>query len=195
MRTFITSLTSVLSLLSLLGLQACSTAPTTPSQVNEQRAAIEQMANQTLAQVYQQYPNARARIRNATGYAVFSDQGGKFLYGGVAQGAGVAVNNLTGQETFMKMVELQPGFGFGISKFRVVLVFATPQAFNHFVTSGWEFGASASAAAKTASMGSSYLNSGVVVSPGVTMYQLTEAGVIVGVSITGAKYYRDEALN
>ena len=192
MRAFITFITAVLVLLSL---QACSTAPTTPSQVNEQRAAIEQMANQTLAQVYQNYPNAQSRIQNAAGYAVFSDQGGKFLYGGVAHGIGVAVNNLTGQETFMKMVELQPGFGFGISNFRIVLVFATPQAFNNFVTSGWEFGASASAAAKTASMGSSYLNSGVLVSAGVRMYQLTETGAIVGVSITGAKYYQDEALN
>ena len=192
MRAFVTSITAVLV---LLGLQACSTAPTTPSQVNEQRAAIEQMANQTLAQVYQNYPNTQSRIQNAAGYAVFNGQGGKFLYGGFAHGAGIAVNNLTGQKTFMKMVELQPGFGFGISNFRIVFVFATPQAFDNFVYSGWEFGASASAAAKTASAGSSYLDSGVSVSPGVRMYQLTETGAIVGVSITGAKYYPDEALN
>jgi hypothetical protein len=133
------------------------------------------------------------KIQNAAGYAVFSDQGGKFLYGGVAHGTGVAVNNLTEQETFMKMVEFQPGFGFGFSNFRIVLVFATP--FNNFVTSGWEFGASASTAAKTASIGSSYLDSGMSVLPGVRMYQLTEAGAIVGVSISGAKYYRDEVLN
>ena len=32
-------------------------------------------------------------------------------------------------------------------------------------------------------------------SEGVKMYQLSETGVIVGVSITGAKYYKDKDLN
>jgi hypothetical protein len=36
---------------------------------------------------------------------------------------------------------------------------------------------------------------GASVSPGVTMYQLTEKGIIVGISITGAKYYKDDNLN
>ena len=35
----------------------------------------------------------------------------------------------------------------------------------------------------------------VVVAPGVTMYQFTQDGAIAGVSITGAKYYKDDALN
>lgn len=36
---------------------------------------------------------------------------------------------------------------------------------------------------------------GVSVSPGVTMYQISGTGAIVGVSVTGAKYYKDDALN
>jgi hypothetical protein len=32
-------------------------------------------------------------------------------------------------------------------------------------------------------------------SEGVKMYQLNEVGLIVGVSITGAKYYKDKELN
>lgn len=39
------------------------------------------------------------------------------------------------------------------------------------------------------------LDSGVLVSPGVRMYQLTDAGAIAGVSITGTKCHPDEALN
>jgi len=35
----------------------------------------------------------------------------------------------------------------------------------------------------------------VSVSQGVTMYQITEEGVIVGVSLTGAKFYKDSELN
>jgi hypothetical protein len=36
---------------------------------------------------------------------------------------------------------------------------------------------------------------GVSVSPGVVMYQINDSGAIVGVSVTGAKYYQDDQLN
>ena len=36
---------------------------------------------------------------------------------------------------------------------------------------------------------------GAVVAPGVLMYQFSDQGAMVGVSITGAKYYRDPDLN
>ena len=64
----------------------------------------------------------------------------------------------------------------------------SPQAFDQFVYSGWEFGGNvmASAQTPTQSMGNQL---GVSVSPGVLMYQLSDQGAIVGVSITGAKYY------
>jgi lipid-binding SYLF domain-containing protein len=152
------------------------------------------MANQTLDQLYQQYPDAQSQVRNAAGYAVFSDTGLKFMFGGGAHGRGEAVNNATNQATYMKMIELQPGFGFGAEKFRIVFIFETPQAFEQFVTSGWEFGANAMAAAKSGTQGGGS-QMGATVSPGVTMYQLTEKGVIVGISITGAKYYKDDNLN
>jgi len=77
-----------------------------------------------------------------------------------------------------------------VQQFRLVFVFATPQAFDQFVYSGWEFGGNAMAAANTSTqqMGNQL---GVSVSPGVLMYQLSDQGAIVGLSITGAKYYPD----
>jgi lipid-binding SYLF domain-containing protein len=152
------------------------------------------MATETLTQLYQGYPDTEARIRMAAGYAVFSDVGMKLFYGGAAHGGGLAVNNATKQETFMKMIELQPGYGFGVENFRNVFVFDTADAFSQFVNSGWEFGANAMAAAQQGTQGGSAAG-GVVVSPGVTMYQLTQAGAIAGVSVTGAKYFKDNALN
>ena len=35
----------------------------------------------------------------------------------------------------------------------------------------------------------------LIVSDGVKMYQLNDTGAIVGVSITAAKYYKDDDLN
>jgi lipid-binding SYLF domain-containing protein len=92
------------------------------------------------------------------------------------------------------MVELQPGFGFGAQKFRIVFIFGTPEAFNHFVTSGREFGANAMAAAKTSTQGGG-AQMGATLAPGVLMYQLSDQGAIVGISLTGAKYYKNDQLN
>jgi lipid-binding SYLF domain-containing protein len=175
-----------------LALQACAAGPQlSPS---DHRAAIRQMASDTLTQLYQSYPDSQSRIRTAAGYAVFSDVGMKMFYGGAAHGGGLAVNNATKQDTFMKTIELQPGYGFGIENFRNVFIFDTADALNNFVNSGWEFGANAMAAAKSGTQGGGAAG-GVLVSPGVTMYQLTQEGAIAGVSITGAKYYKDDALN
>ena len=75
-----------------------------------------------------------------------------------------------------------------------MMIFDTPAAYNKFATSGWEFGVDAMAAAKTKTAGGA-LAGAVTLSEGVHMYQSTEEGLIVGVSITGAKYYKDKDLN
>ena len=177
-------------------LQGCETAPLSPGEKLAQQDDVRDMVNKTLEQFYAENLGTRDAVKFAAGYAVFSDTGYKFLIGGGASGKGMAVNNSTKQETFMKMIELQPGLGFGVAKFRVLFVFEWPEAYHDFVTSGWEAGANAIAAAKmtTKSKGSAYAGA-VSVSPGVFMYQLTEKGIIVGVSLTGAKFYKDSQLN
>ena len=111
------------------GLQACTTPPMSEYQVDEQRASVREMANETLEQLYQQSPGARRQIEQAAGYAVFSNFGLKVLFMGRATGEGIAVSHATQRETFMRMVKLQPGYGFGVQRFRLVFVFETPQAF------------------------------------------------------------------
>jgi lipid-binding SYLF domain-containing protein len=177
-----------------MGLTGCASAPMSNSQVENQRAEVLEMARQTRMQFLQMYPDLLSTIDNAAGSAVFSNFGFKFLFMGSANGEGVAHNNITKKDTFMKMVELQPGFGFGAQQFKVLFIFDTEQAFDKFVNYGWEFGSNLKATAKanTQGVGAQY---GVVASPGVTMYQLDNTGIIVGVSLTGAKYYKDGALN
>ena len=177
-----------------LGLAACASAPLTQSKKAEDQASVRDMANQTLALLYKANPAAEGAIANSAGYAVFSDSGFKLLLMGGERGAGIAVNNATKQETFMKMLELQPGLGVGAEKFRTVFIFDTFDTFSKFVTSGWEFGANAMAVAKTKTEGGA-LAGAVTVSEGVHMYQLDQAGAVVGVSLTGAKYYKDSKLN
>ena len=177
-----------------LALVACSTTPISKSDKEQQQDSVRDMANKTLAQLYTKHPAAKDAVTKAAGYAVFSDFGFKVWTLGGSRGKGVAVNNATKQETFMEMLEFQPGMGLGASKFRVVFIFEAAEEFNTFLNSGWEFGANAMAAAKTKTEGGA-LAGAVTVSKGVKMFQLNDEGAIVGVSLTAAKYYKDKELN
>jgi len=159
------------------------------------RDDLRTMTAQTLDQLYQKEPAAKDAVAGAAGYAVFSDFGIKVGLMGGAHGKGMAVNNTTKQGTFMDMVELQPGLGVGAEKYHIVFIFENPEAFNKFVTSGWELGANAMAAAKDDKGKGGGDAGAVTVSDGVKMYQLSDTGAIAGVSITGAKYYKDDDLN
>jgi len=88
------------------------------------------MTEQTLDQLYQKEPAAKGAVAGAAGYAVFSDFGLKIMVMGGAGGKGMAVNNATKQETFMKMAEFQPGLGLGAENYRLVLIFENSDAFN-----------------------------------------------------------------
>jgi lipid-binding SYLF domain-containing protein len=180
--------------LMFMNLTACSTAPISKSDKEQQQDSVRDMANKTLAQLYAKHPAAKDAVVKAAGYAVFSDFGFKVWTLGGARGKGMAVNNATKQDTYMEMLEFQPGMGFGASKFRAVFIFETAGAFNSFVNSGWEFGANAMADAKTKAEGGA-LAGAVTVSKGVKMFQLNDEGAIVGVSLTAAKYYKDKELN
>jgi len=167
----------------------------TQSEKNAARDSVRTMTEETLAQLYQKAPAAEDAVADAAGYAVFSDFGVKILIMGGAGGSGMAVDNATKQETFMKMAEFQPGLGLGAQKYRLVFIFENPDAFNTFITSGWELGANAMAAAKDDTGEGGGAAGAVTVSDGVKMYQLSDTGAIVGVSITAAKYYKDDDLN
>lgn len=160
----------------------------------EKQEDIQRVEQQTLQQLYEAQPSAKAAIEKAAGYAVFSDMGIKILFGGTGNGQGVVVNNQTKQKTYMKMVELQAGLGFGISKFRNVFVFKTKAAMDSFINTGWQFGGQATAGVKTADSGGA-MQGAVSVDNDMWLYQLTERGLNVSVTVTGAKYYKDGALN
>jgi lipid-binding SYLF domain-containing protein len=61
----------------------------------EKQEDIQKVEQQTLRQLYQAQPLAKAAIEKAAGYAVFSDMGIKILFGGTGNGQGVVVNNQT----------------------------------------------------------------------------------------------------
>ena len=159
----------------------------------EEQQAVRKMSQDTLQRLYKAEPKAKGAVQGAAGYAVFSNTGVKILMLGSGKGEGIAVNK-SKQETFMKVVELQAGLGFGVKKFSVIFVFDNDTAFNSFVNSGWEFGGQTTAAATTGDKGGA-MTGAASVSPGVWMYQLTDKGVALEITAKGTKYYKDDDLN
>jgi lipid-binding SYLF domain-containing protein len=160
----------------------------------QKQQEVRKMTSETLNRLYKVQPKAKQAIQNAAGYAVFSNFGMKIFFAGGGSGSGMAVDNKTMKETFMKMIEVQAGLGMGVKKFRVVFVFDTQKALNDFVNSGWEFGGQTTAAAKTGDQGAA-LAGAVSVAPGVWMYQLTDTGLAAEITGKGTKYYKDSDLN
>jgi len=164
------------------------------AKADKERQEIRTAAKDILARLYKAQPSAKAAIEKAAGHAVFSNFGMKIFVAGSGTGKGVAVDNKTKKETFMKMVELQAGLGFGVKKFSLIWVFETPQTLATFVNSGWELGGQTSVAAKAGDTGAA-VQGAIPVSPGVWVYQLTDTGVALELTAKGTKYYKDDDLN
>lgn len=160
----------------------------------QKRQEVRKMADQTLKRLYKAQPSAKAAIRSAKGYAVFSNFGMKIFIAGGGSGSGMAVNTANKKETFMRMAEIQAGLGIGVKKFSVVFVFESEQVLNNFINQGWEFGGQSTAAAKAGEKGGA-LAGATSVSPGVWMYQLTDTGLAAEITAKGTKYYKDSDLN
>ena len=72
-------------------------------------ADIDRMAQSTLETLYAQKPSAARAVREAAGYAVFSDISTKILLAGGGGGKGVAVDNRSGAKTYMLMATVSAG--------------------------------------------------------------------------------------
>ena len=161
--------------------------------LEQKRDAIERMHNETLFQLYRQRTSAESVISKAVGYAVFSNINAYFFVGGGA-GYGVAVDQSSGQRTYMKMAQVGAGLGIGIQDIRVVFVFHSARAYNSFINNGWEFGGQADAAAKAREIGGA-LTGEFSIDAETSMYTMTEAGLMAKVNLAGTKYWKDDYLN
>ena len=94
----------------------------------------------------------------------------------------------------MKMGSVGAGLGVGVKGYRVVFVFENDKALAQFLDSGWSGSAQADAAAKAGEKGGAY-SGAVEVEPGVWVYQITDNGLALQLTLQGTKYYKDDDLN
>jgi lipid-binding SYLF domain-containing protein len=169
----------------------CTAVGDTPE---EKRQSINAMRADALARFYEEDASLRTEVRDAAGYAVFSNVGVRVLLLAGGGGYGVAHDNGTGEDTYMRMGEGGLGLGLGVKDFRALFVFHDERTLAGFVDDGWTFGAESDAAAKTGDQGGA-AGAEAVANDGMDVYQLTDRGLILGASLRGTRYWRYASLN
>ncbi|WP_339864091.1 YSC84-related protein [Paremcibacter congregatus] len=161
---------------------------------DKKRAEILEMRQEVLTRLYSEKPEARDMVKSAEGYAVFNNGGVNLIFLSAGSGKGVAHDNKTGKNTFMRMATGGVGIGLGIKDYQAVMIFHKRSAFDNFVEHGWDFSGQADAAAKVGDEGGEANVADTAVG-GVTVYQMTKKGLALQATLQGTKYWKNGKLN
>jgi lipid-binding SYLF domain-containing protein len=156
---------------------------------SEKRADIDALAEETLNRLFRESTKAKGIFERSVGYAVFDATKVALLVTG-GGGTGVVVDRGTGRRTYMHMGTGGVNLGIGAHVLRLVFLFADHETMDNFTNGGWDAGLAASAVAgrHAANAEASFVN-------GVAVYQVTDAGLLVGFEVTGSKFWRSRKLN
>ncbi len=157
--------------------------------VAEARAKIDAMAKTTISRLLAENRAAATLYKAAYGYAVFDTRKISIMIT-TGFGAGVAVAKPTGKRTYMKMATGGLNLGVGGVLFQLVFLFEDAASLARFVDDGWEAGADANA-----TIGETSASAAPRFVEGLAVYQLTEAGVMLDLNVTGTRYWKDSDLN
>jgi len=160
---------------------------------SDKRATVDKMRSDTLTALFKEKPVSKSQLNKASGYAVFSNANVNVIFASFSGGYGVAHNNKTGKDTYMKMSGGGIGLGIGTKDYRIVFLFTTPEAYKNFVDHGWVFGAQADAAAKADSKGGAA--SGETDIGNMKTYVMTKTGLALQATIQGTKYWQSDELH
>lgn len=161
---------------------------------DKKRAKILKTGQETLTQLYKEHPSAKEEIKEAEGYAVFSNVGVNVIILSGGGGKGFVHDNKSGENTYMKMASAGVGIGLGVKDFRAIFIFTKRKAMSQFLDKGWDFSGQADAAAQSGDKGGEGSAAGSVMS-GVKVYQITKNGLALQATLQGTKYWKDKKLN
>jgi len=181
------------ALLCLVALLAgCTSVPGKTTE--EKRAFIQEFEQETLEQLHQEHPEAKAALAEAPGYVVVRQKVTKVPLVGGGGGYGVVVDGRSDERTYMKLRRLDLGGGYGVRSTRIVLILHEPELVDEVKSGKWRFGAGAEAAAKAGEAGAAG-GGGTGGNEAYTSYQLTDAGVSATVTINALRLSPYKSLN
>src|SRR4051794_5176795 len=115
----------------IVGISGCASVPGKTGA--EQAQTINELVDRTLSDLYKQEPNTEQEVANSVGYAIMNNKITKIPLVGAGGGYGVAINNKTGQKTYLKMARFDVGGGWGARSVRPVAIFQDEKKFNDFI--------------------------------------------------------------
>lgn len=160
----------------------------------DQRYEARKMAADGLNMLYEKTPDLKEEIVAAAGYGVYKNLGVQVFIPSTESGWGVIHNNRTGKDTYMKLLSIGLGLGFGVRDFRAVLVFDSQQSIADFINSGWGGNGQANAAFRFGDVGDSAAAAAELM-PGVKLYKFTVNGVVLQATFQGSKTWQNDKLN
>jgi lipid-binding SYLF domain-containing protein len=160
-----------------------------PEEQQKQRDALLRFADESLEKLYAIKPEAKRRIEEAPGYAVFDVSAVNVILFLGQRGKGVMIDNRTQKPTFMRATRAGTGPGLGYREIRQIFVFKNAGAMEQFKL-GNAVGGDVSAAVSVGK------ESGQIsFNPNIDIYQITDKGLAVEAQWGGTAYLVDPDLN
>ncbi|MCU7835769.1 MAG: hypothetical protein KZQ83_11040 [gamma proteobacterium symbiont of Taylorina sp.] len=150
---------------------------------------IDSNAEKALMRLFIESSTAKKLYESGAGYAVFDSREFAFMIK-TGMGSGVAVNNNKQSRTYMKMASGGLNLGGGIKYIQVIFLFPDNKSLDTFINDGWNAEGDASAIG-----GSEGGHLGVTLANGTTIYELTDTGLMLKMSISGTRYWKNDELN
>ena len=160
-----------------------------PTSKAQDRQTINNNAQKALSRLFSQSEEVRELYDKAAGYAVFDSREFAFLIK-TGFGSGVAVDKTTNARTYMQMASGGLNVGGGVKYIQVIFIFPTQTSLNNFIHNGWNAEGDASAVG-----GDDSSRIGITLADGTKIYELVDTGIMLKMSISGTKYWKDDELN
>jgi len=168
----------------VVGISGCASIPGKTGE--EQSQAIDALVERTLKDLYKQEPKSKEEIGKAVGYAIMKNKFTKIPFFGAGSGYGVAINNKTGEKTYLKIVRFDIGSGLGARSVRPIITFQNEKKFKEFIDGTWSPRAGAELAAKVEDAGASGAagSDNLAGDKGYLIHVITDTGVLATVTVS-----------
>lgn len=178
----LTMMSSILLFL-VVGMSGCASIPGETGE--EQSEAIDALVDRTLKDLYRQEPKSTEEIGKSVGYAIMSNKITKIPIFGAGSGYGVAINNKTGEKTYLKMVRFDIGGGLGARSVRHIMIFQDEKKFKDLTDGVWSSNHGAEVTAKVKDTGAPGRpgSGNLPDDKGYSIYFITDAGVSATVTV------------
>jgi lipid-binding SYLF domain-containing protein len=160
------------------------------------QATIREMRDETLKRLFADKPEVKDEIAKAEGYAVFDATQTNLVLLVTSKGGGMIVDNANQKETFMMMAKIGTGPGIGRKVFKQILVFKSRALLEQFASVGADVSVSGDAMVKLSNERKGLVLDGTIsLNPNLSVYQITEKGLLLQANWGGVAYLPDNDLN